>query len=60
MTNYKLMALRIAKAVTKDDLNKLDKSLDRLLEAGVFSLHDWNKLDDMILNRTFKLEDKEN
>ena len=56
MTNYKSMSLRIAKAVTIADLKALDKSLDRLLEAGVFSLHEWNKLDDKILIRTFKLE----
>jgi len=57
MTNYKLMTRRINNAITISDLKDLDKSLDRLFEAGVFSISEFDRLDDKILRRVFKLEE---
>ena len=56
MTNYKSMTGRINKATTIVDLKDLDKSLDRLFEVGIFSVSEFNRLDDKILQKIFKLE----
>ena len=57
MTNYKTMTKRINNAITISDLKRLDKSLDRLFEAGVFSIIEFNRLYDKILKRGFKLKE---
>ena len=57
MTNYKSMTGRINKATTIVDLKDLDKSLDRLFEVGIFSVSEFNRLDDKILQKIFKLEE---
>ena len=56
MTNYKSMTRRINKATTIVDLKDLDKSLDRLFEVGIFSVSEFNRLDDKILQiRVFNI-----
>ena len=56
MTNYKAFTLRIIKAVTIADLKALEVSLSRLVGTGVITSSEFWKLDDIILNRIFKLE----
>ncbi len=56
MSNFKSMTQRINKAVTLDDLKKLDVSLGRVFNVGAISASEFWKLDDMILNKIFKLE----
>ena len=56
MTNFKAMLLRINKAVTISDLKALEISLSRLVTAGVITTSEFWMLDDMVLNKIFKLE----
>tara|TARA_R110000850_G_scaffold149699_1_gene272154 strand:+ start:1133 stop:1330 length:198 start_codon:yes stop_codon:yes gene_type:complete len=56
MTNFKAMLLRVNKAVTISDLKALEISLSRLVTTGVITTSEFWKLDNMILNRIFKLE----
>ena len=60
MTNYKAFTLRIQKAVTIADLKALEVSLGRLVCTGILTTPEFWKLDDMILNRIFKLEESLN
>ena len=57
MTNYKAFKLRIDKAVTRANLKSLEISLVRLVGSDVIRTSEFWKLDDMILNRIFKLEE---
>tara|TARA_R100000544_G_C2186097_1_gene39321 strand:- start:286 stop:465 length:180 start_codon:yes stop_codon:yes gene_type:complete len=57
MTNYKAFKLRIDKAVTIANLKSLEISLVRLVGSDVIRTSEFWKLDDMILNRIFKLEE---
>ena len=60
MTNYKAFTLRIQKAMTIADLKALEVSLGRLICTGILTTAEFWKLDDMILNRIFKLEESLN
>lgn len=47
-SNYKSFARRI-KAASKDELSNLDRSLDRLFEAGLFTISEYQILDQKII-----------
>jgi len=54
--NYASFVQRIAEASAFDDLARLSRSLDRLYDAGVFSLAEFKKLDDKILAKAIRNE----
>ena len=49
--NYEPMLKRIDKAQTMEQLNKLERSLDRLWDAGFFTLREFVKLDDILIKK---------
>lgn len=51
MTNYQSFIGRIEKENTYDGLKKLETSLDRLYDAGIFSVSEFKRLDTKILNK---------
>lgn len=55
MTNYKSFAARIEKAKSLGELKNLEKSLDRLYNAGVFTVGEYSRLDGLILNKFDKV-----
>jgi ribosomal protein S20 len=57
MTNYVSMSQRIKAATSEEDLAKLEKSLDRLYNAGIFSVNEFSRLDSLILKRYAQIED---
>ena len=50
-TNYQAFADRIKKANNKEGIKKLEKSLDRLLEAGVLTAYEYQRLDQKIMDK---------
>lgn len=50
-TNYTSFKTRINKAVTLQDLDRLDISLDRLWSVGVFTQSEFVRLDSAILDK---------
>jgi len=50
-TNYTSFKTRINKATTLQDLDRLDISLDRLWNAGVFTQAEFIRLDSAILDK---------
>jgi len=55
MKDFYYFQLRINKASTNQDFNKLDNSLNRLFDNGVFSVKEFIDLDGMIFKRKFDL-----
>ena len=47
-SNYKSFVKRI-KAASKDELSNLDRSLDRLFEVGIFTISEYQRLDQKIM-----------
>ena len=52
MTNYTAMAQRISKAETVEEIRKLERSLDRLYNAGVFTVKEFIKLDGKMVDKS--------
>jgi hypothetical protein len=52
MTNYTAMVERINKAETVEEIRKLERSLDRLYSAGVFTVKEFIKLDEKMVNKS--------
>lgn len=50
-TNYQSFVDRIDAENTYDGLKKLETSLDRLYNAGIFSVSEFKRLDTKILNK---------
>jgi len=55
MTNYKAMAQRINKAETMEEIRKLERSLDRLYNAGVFTVKEFAKLDGKMVDKSTEM-----
>lgn len=49
--NYSAFIARIEAADTQGELKSLEASLDRLYNAGVFSVRDFQRLDNKILEK---------
>lgn len=49
--NYKTFIDRIEAADSEEKLKRLEVSLDRLYNAGIFSLAEFKRLDDKILEK---------
>ena len=56
MTNRETFLERIKGAVSRDDIDRLERSLDRLWEAGVFSPDDIVLLDNALCDRCDELQ----
>lgn len=56
VTNYISFKIRINKATTLQDLDRLDISLDRLWSAGVFTQAEFIRLDSAILDKRDSLK----
>lgn len=50
------IAVKIRQAKTVDELHRLERSCDRLYNAGLLSLAGVKKTDDLILDRFVKME----
>ena len=55
-TNYASMTARINKATTLESIEKLDKSLDRLYNAGIFTVSELQRLDAKLCDKLIALE----
>jgi len=55
MTNYTAMVKRINKADTVEALCKLERSLDRLYNAGVFTVKEFAKLDGKMVDKSTEM-----
>ena len=56
MTNYQTMAQRINKADTLVALAKVESSLDRIFNAGIFTVNEYSKLDSKIVDKQIAIE----
>lgn len=56
MTNYKSFVYRIKEAQSNHDLKALEKSLDRLFNAGIFTVNEYSRLDNLIMIKFYKIE----
>ena len=52
MTNYKSVSLRINKAENQKDIEKLVDSLDNLYNNGIFTISEFERLDDKIFKKS--------
>lgn len=59
MTNAQYMSARIRRCKTLADLQRAERSLDRLYEACVFSTGEYRMLDGMIFRRIARLENEQ-
>jgi hypothetical protein len=57
MTNYASMAARIRKAASASDISKLEISLVRLYNAGVFTPNELGRLDSLVMDRYAQIEE---
>lgn len=55
-TNYKTMANRVRKAWTTEDIKKLEISLDRLYNAGIFTPNEYMRIDNLIMRKLYQIE----
>ena len=55
MTNYTAMTQRINKADTVEALRKLERSLERLYSAGVFTAKEFAKLDSKMVDKSVSM-----
>lgn len=55
MSNYKAFTSRIRKAETLETLKNLDRSLDRLYNAGIFTTSQLKRLDLLIVDKKIEL-----
>ena len=55
MTNYTAMAQRINNADTVEALRKLERSLERLYSAGVFTVKEFAKLDGKMVDKSTEM-----
>ena len=59
MTNYQSAKLRIKKANTIEDLNKLMISFDRVYNVGQLTINEFIKLDNYIMDKLIILIESE-
>lgn len=55
MTNYQTMAQRINKADTLAALDKVEASLDRIFNNGIFTINEYAKLDAKIVDKRINI-----
>lgn len=55
MTNYQTMTQRINKADTLAALDKVEASLDRIFNNGVFTINEYAKLDAKIVDKRINI-----
>jgi ribosomal protein S20 len=56
MSNYQTMAQRINTADTLEALNKVEASLDRIFNNGIFTVNEYSKLDSKIVDKQVAIE----
>lgn len=56
MSNYTEFAARIRRAKTKQDIVRLHISLTRLYDAGIFSVAQMGRLDQLIVDKENNME----
>lgn len=56
MTNYESMMKRIRTATTLQDIKKIETSMVRLYEAGIFTDAEFSGLDDKVMARLIKID----
>ena len=56
MTNYQTMVQRINQSNTLEALVKVESSLDRIFNAGIFTVNEYSKLDSKIVDRQIVIE----
>ena len=55
MTNYQAMAQSINKADTLEALDKVETSLDRIFNNGIFTINEYAKLDAKIVDKRINI-----
>jgi uncharacterized protein YqgQ len=58
MTNYTTFTKKIRAANTLSDIERLDTSLTRLYDAGIFTPNEFGRLDLLILVRSIEIEEE--
>lgn len=56
MTNYQAMVQRINQANTVEALAKVELSLDRIFNSGIFTVNQYSKLDSKIVDKQIAIE----
>jgi hypothetical protein len=56
MTNYQAMTQRINRANTMEALAKVETSLDRIFNNGIFTINEYSKLDQKIVDKRINIE----
>lgn len=56
MTNYQAMVQRINQANTIETLAKVESSLDRIFNSGIFTVNQYSKLDSKIVDKQIAIE----
>ena len=56
MTNYQAMVQRINQANTVEALAKVESSLDRIFNSGIFTVNQYSKLDSKIVDKQIAIE----
>ena len=54
-TNYKTMTNRVRKAKTTEDIKKIETSLDRLYNAGIFTPNEYMRIDKLIMWKLYQI-----
>ena len=55
-TDYKTMTNRVRKAWTTEDIKKIEISLDRLYNAGIFTPNEYMRIDNLIMRKLYQIE----
>lgn len=55
-TNYQSALARINKANDEESLLQLEKSLERLWNAGIFTANEFSRLDDKLLSKLISID----
>lgn len=55
-TNYQSALARINKANDEESLLQLEKSLERLWNAGIFTVNEFSKLDEKLLSKLISID----
>ena len=53
---YKTIANRVNKALTTEDIKKLEISLDRLYNAGILTPNEYMRIDNLIMRKLYQIE----
>jgi hypothetical protein len=56
MTNYQSALVRLNKAATAEELNRLERSFERVYNAGCFTVSEYVRLDRKLVDKLIKYD----